>query len=174
MTLQVFLVFAGLSLLAIGGANPLLPEMHRVFVEERGWIAEHDFAQLFALAQAAPGPNMLSASAMGWAVAGVPGLFAATAGILGPAALVAYLAGGLTERFRDARWLKPAQFGLVPVAVGLIAASGLLMAEAAATRHWWGVPVFLASAVVLWRTDRSPLWVLAGGALAGLLFVRPG
>ncbi len=172
MTLHLLFLFAGLSLLAIGGANPLLPEMHRLLVEERRWIGEHDFAQLFALAQAAPGPNILSASAMGWAVAGVPGLLAATAGILGPAALLAYVAGGLTDRFRHAWWLKPAQFGLVPVAVGLIAASGLLMAEAAALRHWWGMPVFLASALVLWRTDHSPLWVLAGGALAGLLLTR--
>lgn len=174
MTLQVLLIFAGLSLLAIGGANPLVPEMHRVFVEQRGWIAEHDFAQLFALAQAAPGPNMLSASVMGWAVAGGPGMLAATAGILGPSAVLAYVVGGLTQRFREARWLKPAQFGLVPVAVGLIAASGLLLAEAAATRHWWGVPVAAASALVLWRTDRSPLWVLAGGALAGLVALRLG
>lgn len=167
MILQLLLIFGTLSLLAIGGANPLLPEMHRQLVELRGWIGEAEFAQLFALAQAAPGPNILAASVMGFAVAGMGGMLAATLGMLVPAGAVAYVVAGALQRFREARWLKPAQFGLVPVAVGLIAASGLIMGESVA-RSWWGALVFLGAAALVWRTSWSPLWALAAGAVAGL------
>lgn len=168
MILQILLVFGTLSLLAIGGANAVLPEMHRQLVELRGWLGEREFAELFALAQAAPGPNILAASVMGWAVAGVFGMLAATIGMLLPAGALAYFVAGVTQRLRDAPWMKPAQFGLVPVAVGLIGASGLIMAEAVAT-SWWGLLVFAGSALFIWRTAHSPLWVLLGGAAAGLL-----
>ena len=168
MTAQIVLVFATLSLLAIGGANPVLPEMHRQLVELRGWLDDRQFTELFALAQAAPGPNILAASAMGWAVAGLSGMLAATFGMLAPAGVLAFAVAGVLKRLGSAPWLRPAQFGLVPVAIGLIAASGLLMAEGAA-QSWWGVLVFLGSAAFVWRTALSPLWVLLAGAAAGLL-----
>jgi chromate transporter len=131
---QLLLTFGTLSLLAIGGANAVLPEMHRQLVEIHGWLDDATFTQLFALAQAAPGPNILAASIMGWRIAGPAGLAVATVGMLLPAAALAWVVAGFTYRMKAAPWLKPAQFGLVPVAVGLIAASGVIMAAAAATR----------------------------------------
>ena len=165
---QLLLTFATLSLLAIGGANAVLPEMHRQLVEIHGWLDDATFTQLFALAQAAPGPNILAASIMGWRIAGPGGLAMATLGMLLPAAALAWCVAGLTHRLRGATWLKPAQFGLVPVAVGLIAASGLIMAEAAST-DWASWAIIAASIAFVWRTAWSPLWVLAGGGLLGLL-----
>ncbi|HZH45558.1 MAG TPA: chromate transporter [Roseococcus sp.] len=164
---QLLLTFATLSLLAIGGANAVLPEMHRQLVVIHGWLDDATFTQLFALAQAAPGPNILAASVMGWRIAGPAGLAVATLGMLLPAAALAWGVAGVTHRLRGAAWLKPAQFGLVPVAVGLIAASGLIMAEAAGT-GWAAWAIIAASAAFVWRTGFSPLWVLAGGGLLGL------
>ena len=165
---QLLLTFGTLSLLAIGGANAVLPEMHRQLVDIRGWLDDATFTQLFALAQAAPGPNILAASLMGWRIAGPGGLAMATLGMLLPAAALAWLVAGLTHRLRGVAWLKPAQFGLVPVAVGLIAASGLVMAEATGT-GWVSWAIIAGSAAFVWRTGFSPLWVLAGGGLLGLL-----
>ena len=164
---QLLLTFATLSLLAIGGANAVLPEMHRQLVVIHGWLDDATFTQLFALAQAAPGPNILAASVMGWRIAGPAGLAVATLGMLLPAAALAWGVAGVTHRLRGAAWLKPAQFGLVPVAVGLIAASGLIMAEAAGT-GWAAWAIIAVSAAFVWRTGFSPLWVLAGGGLLGL------
>lgn len=163
---QIFLTFCLLSLLAIGGANAVLPEMHRQLVEINGWLDDATFGQLFALAQAAPGPNILAASVMGWRIAGPTGLAAATLGMLLPAAILAWSVAGLTARLAKAPWLKPAQFGLVPVAIGLIAASGVIMAEAAGT-GWlpWGI--IAGSALFVWRTAFSPLWALAAGGALG-------
>jgi chromate transporter len=165
---QILLTFGMLSLLAIGGANAVVPEMHRQIVEIHGWMSDATFAQLFALAQAAPGPNILAASVMGWRIAGFGGLLMATLGMILPAAILAYGVAGLTQRLRGALWLKPAQFGLVPVAIGLIGASGLIMADAVA-RSGLGLAIFLGSALCIWRTGLSPLWVLAVGGLLGLV-----
>ena len=170
LLLQITLAFATLSLLAIGGANAVLPEMHRLVVEVHGWMDDATFSQLFALAQVAPGPNILAASVMGWNIAGPAGMAAATIGMLVPAAILAWSMGGLTHRLRGNTWLKPAQFGLVPVAVGLIGASGIIMANSAGTNAL-SFAIIAVSTLFVWRTKRSPLWVLAGGGTLGLLLL---
>jgi chromate transporter len=170
LLLQLLGTFALLSLLAVGGANTVLPEMQRQLVERHGWLDDATFAELYALAQAAPGPNILVASVMGWWIAGAGGLVMATLGMLVPPALLAWGMAGLTHRLRHAPWLRPAQAGLVPVAIGLMLAAGIVMAGAAAVEGGWlGPLIVLAGALVIWRTGWSPMWVLAGGGLAGLL-----
>jgi len=171
MILQVLLTFSILSLVAIGGANAVLPEMHRQLVELRGWLDDATFSQLYALAQAAPGPNILVASVMGWRIAGAGGMAAATFGMLVPAAVLAWGMAGLTHRLRGAPWLKPAQAGLVPVAIGLILAAGITMAAAAHSHGLMPLVVVAVATVFVWRTDYSPLWVLAGGAVLGAAFL---
>jgi chromate transporter len=170
LLLQVFFAFATLSLVAVGGATAVLPEMHRLLVVVHGWMDDGTFTQLFALAQAAPGPNILAASLMGWYIAGVGGLIVATLGMLVPAAILAWYVAGATHRLRGARWLRPAQFGLVPIAVGLIAASGVTLARAATT-GWVTWAILAVSFLVVWRTAYSPLWVLAGGGVLGVLLL---
>ena len=70
---EVAAQFAILSLLSIGGANAVIPEIQRRAVEVEHWMTNADFTQLFALSQAAPGPNVLIVSLIGWKVAGVLG-----------------------------------------------------------------------------------------------------
>ncbi len=167
MILQILLTFSVLSLVAIGGANAVLPEMHRQLVELRGWLDDATFSQLYALAQAAPGPNILVASVMGWRIGGAGGMAAATFGMLVPAAILAWFMAGLMHRLRGAAWLKPAQGGLVPVAIGLILAAGITMAEASHSHGVMSLVVAAVSTVFVWRTNYSPLWVLAGGGMLG-------
>jgi chromate transporter len=169
LLLQLLGTFAMLSLIAIGGANTVLPEMQRQLVERHGWMDGTTFAELYALAQAAPGPNILVASVMGWWIAGSGGLVAATLGMLVPPAVLAWGMAGLTHRLRHAAWLRPAQAGLVPVAIGLLLAAGLVMAEAGIQGGWVGPVIVVVGALVIWRTGWNPMWVLAGGGLAGIL-----
>jgi chromate transporter len=171
LVLQILMTFSILSLVAVGGANSVLPEMHRQLVELRGWLDDTTFSQLYALAQAAPGPNILVASVMGWRIAGGLGLAAATLGMLVPAAVLAWGVGGLTQRLRGAPWLKPAQSGLVPVAIGLILAAGITMAQAAHSHGVMPVLLVVVASIFVWRTDYSPLWVLAGGGVMGALLL---
>ncbi|MCS6892525.1 MAG: chromate transporter [Rhodovarius sp.] len=169
--LEILGTFALLSLLAVGGANALAPEMFRLLVETRGWLDEASFVKLFALSQAAPGPNILAASVMGMAVAGLLGGIIATIGILGPAAILAWTVAGWLDRLKGAWWLKPAQGGLVPIAVGLMAAGGIILGEAAFS--FWAAPLITAgTAAFVALTPRNPLWALLLGGLIGLAFAR--
>jgi len=163
--------FLTLSLLAVGGANAVLPEMHRQVVEVAGWMTDAQFAQSYAIAQAAPGPNMLVVTLIGWNVAGFWGALVSTVAMCGPTCVLAYFVGGIWDKFREAKWRRVVQTGLVPLTIGLIAASGVLLAEGAA-RTWSTAAFTVATAIILMLTRISPIWMLAvGGALgvAGLI-----
>ena len=172
LLLQILVTFSILSLVAVGGANAVLPEMHRQLVELHGWLDDATFSQLYALAQAAPGPNILVASVMGWRIGGWGGMAMATVGMLLPAAVLAWIMAGLVQRLRGAPWLKPAQGGLVPIAVGLLLAAGLVMAEASSQFGLLPLVVVAVSSVFVWRTNYSPLWVLVGGGVLGSILLR--
>ena len=163
--------FLTLSLLAVGGANAVLPEMHRQVVEVAGWMTDAQFAQSYAIAQAAPGPNMLVVTLIGWNVAGFWGALVSTVAMCGPTCVLAYFVGGIWDKFREAKWRRVIQTGLVPLTIGLIAASGILLAEGAA-RTWSTAAFTIATAVILMVTRISPIWMLAIGAglgIAGLI-----
>lgn len=160
--------FLLLSLLAVGGANAVLPEMHRQMVEVHGFMGDRQFAQLFAIAQAAPGPNVLVVTLIGWQVAGPLGALVATIAMCGPTSLLAYFVGGVWDRFRHARWRRAAQAGLIPLTVGLVASAGFVLAQGA-SRSPGALALTIASAAVLFFTRLSPLWMLAAGGLLGLL-----
>lgn len=168
--LDLFIFFARLSLLAVGGANAAVPEMHRRMVDGFGWMTDAEFANAYALANAAPGPNVLVVALLGWRLYGGAGLMSATLGMLGPAWIVAWVAGGWTQRLAGRAWLKAARAGLVPVAIGLTLATGLIMSGAAAIA-WTSYAVTVGAALFVWLSRFSPGWALLGGGLVGILLL---
>nr|WP_314071282.1 chromate transporter [uncultured Roseococcus sp.] len=163
--------FLGISLLSVGGGIAVLPEMHRLVVESHGWMDGLAFAKRYALAQAAPGPNIMVVGLIGWHVAGAVGMVSAMLAMCGPTSLLAYAFARLRRRVAGARWMRVFERGMVPIAIGLIAASGLLLASGAA-EGWLPVAISAGSTLFVWRTRRSPLWVLAVGAVLGALFLH--
>jgi chromate transporter len=164
------LIFSQLSLLAFGGGNTILPEMQRQVVEVHHWMSAQDFSALFALAQAAPGPNMMVVPLVGWHVAGWPGVLVSSLAKFGPSSVLTGVVLGLWKRFKDRPWRRVVQAGLVPMTVGLVVASAMLITEA--TDHSWGLLAITALvAAAMAMTKVHPLWLLAGGALAGLVGV---
>lgn len=166
IALQLFLVFASLSPLAVGGINGLVPEMHRMLVEERGWLASAEFAKLYALAQAAPGPNVISAGLFGYWIGGGVGFVAAMLGIVLPSAALAWFVAGLAQRLADHPMMAALRSGLVPVALGLMGAAGFIMAGAV-DGGWIGIAIVVASTLFVWKSRFTPLWVLAAGGILG-------
>ena len=164
---QVAPQFLLLSVLAIGGVNAVTPEIQRQVVELRHWMNAREFAELFAVAQATPGPNMLIATVIGWRVAGIPGAVVATVCMCGPSSVIVYTVSRVWDRFRDRPWRKILQAGMAPVVVGLIGSSGYVLAKGAAS-DWRGVAVSAASAARVWKTRLNPLWALAGAAILAL------
>jgi chromate transporter len=159
-------IFSELSLLAFGGGNTILPEMQRQVVDVHHWMSARDFSAMFALAQAAPGPNMMVVTLVGWRVAGWPGVLVTSLAKFGPSSVVTGLAMQVWNRFKDAPWRRVVQAGLVPVTVGLVCASAALITQASV--HQWVLGVITAICVLMTLTKRiHPLWALAFGALAG-------
>lgn len=159
--------FALLSLFAIGGANAAVPEMHRVAVELQQWMTDRQFADLFAIAQVSPGPNVIIVTLIGYQAAGVAGALVATFAMCGPTCLFAFYMGRTWEKFRDAHWRNAIQTGLVPVSIGLIAASAYILALAAGGT-WVAGAITVATAAFAYFTRLNPLWLFMAAGLIGL------
>ena len=162
LTLQ----FAVLSLLAFGGANAVVPEIHRQAVAVHHWMSDKDFAALFAIAQAAPGPNVMISTLVGWKAAGLAGALIATIAMCGPSCLLSFAVVRVWDRYRDAPWRPVVAGGLAPVTVGLISASAWLLTRAA-DLQWRLAIVTAVTALVGYFTKLNPLWCLAAAALLG-------
>jgi chromate transporter len=164
LTAQFFV----LSLLSIGGANAIIPEIHLRVVEMKHWMTDEDFAQLFALSQAAPGPNVLIVSLIGWKVAGVIGGIVAMLAMSGPSSVLTYGVAHAWDRFRDAPWRIAIQRAVAPITVGLILASGYVLTRTA-DHTWAAFAITGATLLLVLRTRLHPLWMLGAAAVLGAL-----
>lgn len=156
-----------LSLVAVGGVASIVPELHRQTVELSGVLTEQQFADLFAIGQAAPGPNVLFVTLIGWQLAGFPGAVLATAAITVPTCTITYFVSRVWERFKYARWRIAMQKGAVSVTIGFVAASALLIARAA-DQNLTAFGITAATAAIALWGRMNPLWALAAAAGLGL------
>jgi chromate transporter len=160
--------FALLSLLAVGGAISLASEMQRYLVVEHGWIDALQFNASIAIAQAAPGPNILFVALIGWSVAGPMGMLATMAGIMVPSSILTFMVGRLRHARRDALAVQAFSVGLAPLTIGLLMATGWVLALPLVA-HPVSMLLVPATIVFMLKTQRSPLWMIAVGAAVGAL-----
>jgi chromate transporter len=159
--------FAILSLFAMGGANAAVPEMHRLAVDVMRWMSDRQFADMFALAQVAPGPNVIVVTLIGYHVAGIAGAAVTTAAMCGPSCVFAFYMGRVWERFKHAPWRVAIQAGLVPISVGLVGASAVVLTRAS-DQNWFALLITAAAAAFAYVTRWNPLWMFAVAALLGV------
>jgi chromate transporter len=165
---SLFLHFAMLSLLAIGGAITTAPDMQRLVVGERGWLSDAQFTSSVAIAQAAPGPNVLFVAVVGWNIAGLAGVAATLAGSLLPSATLALAAIRYGDARRESRGMRAFTAGMAPLTLGLLLATGWVLTEP--VRDSLGAMLLVPFTVVmLVRTRISPIWLVAVGAVIGAL-----
>jgi chromate transporter len=165
---DLFLQFTLLFFVAFGGATALLPEMQRVVVEEKHWLDETTFIHLYAIAQAAPGPNGLVVTLIGWEVAGLAGAMVATLAMCLPMSIVIYFLFRHWERFRGAPWQQAVQVGVAPLAVGLVFSGATLIARSV-DLGLMGLGVMATTIALSLKTKLHPLWYIGLGAAAGAL-----
>lgn len=158
--------FGLMSLFAVGGAAAAVPEMHRIAVEVHHWMTEKQFADAYAISQLSPGPNVLIVTLIGYAVAGIPGALAATLAMCLPTALLAYSVSRLLNRSAASRWPAIIQAALVPLSIGLMAASALILAQAT-DKNLVALLLTGVVAVIAFATRMNPLWLLLAGAILG-------
>lgn len=169
--------FLMLSLLSVGGPIATTPDMHRYLVEQRHWLSHEQFSQAIALAQAAPGPNMLFIGLMGWHIGmntggtGAALLAVATTltGILLPSSILMLATAQWGHRNRERRAVRAFRQGMAPIVIAMLLSTSWILGSA--SRQWrsdWPLWLLtLASGLILWRTRVHLLWVLAGGAVLG-------
>jgi chromate transporter len=173
LLIQIARVFAVLSLVSIGGANAVLPEIRRQVVDVQGWMNDAVFTNLFAISHAAPGPNIILVSLIGGQLAGLAGLLVATLAIMIPSCSLAFLARRAVNRWSDRRWIGLLKEGLVPVALGLILASGISMMRTA-DHDALTTAISLATAAFVVISRRNPLWAIAPGTCVYVAALRLG
>jgi chromate transporter len=131
-------------------------------------MSDRQFADIYAISQLSPGPNVLIVTLIGYAVAGFGGAIVATLAMCVPTAVLAYYVSRLLRRQTKSPWPAIIQSALVPLSIGLMAASALIVARAADT-NWTAVILTLAVAAVAFSTRLNPLWLLLAGGLLGLV-----
>jgi chromate transporter len=160
--------FASLSLVSIGGGNTVLPEIHRAAVQDKQWMSDQQFADIYAISEAAPGPSSMISSLVGYKAAGLPGALVAIVAILAPSSLLMYVACLTWERFRTAKWRIAFEKGLAPVSLGLLFSSGLTVLRSA-DHSLVAYAISAVTLVALLRTKISPLFVMAAAGVLGAL-----
>jgi chromate transporter len=175
--LQLFTHFMSLSLLAVGGAITTAPDMHRYLVDQQGWLTDSQFNASIAIAQAAPGPNVLFVALMGWNVGlnagglwhALLGVLVSMLGIMLPSSTLTYLASRWGHENRDLRAVRAFKQGMAPIVIALLIATGWILASAHGdpARDWPLWLVTVVTALIVWRTRLHLLWLLGAGALLG-------
>ena len=182
--LNLFFYYISISLLAVGGAIATAPDMHRFLVERQGWLTDLQFNASIAIAQAAPGPNVLFIALLGWNVginaggagpagwaSGALGMVLSMVGIMLPSTTLTWLATRWGHRNRERRSVRAFKQGMAPVVIGLLLATAWLLGSAHSNPATdWALWLLTAvCALLVWRTRLHLLWLLGAGALLGAL-----
>ena len=183
--LHLLVYFLTLSLMAVGGAITAAPDMHRYLVDGNHWLTETQFTSSIAIAQAAPGPNVLFIALLGWNVGlnagggsgpqawtlGALGVTISMVGILLPSSLLTWQASRWGQRNRDKRGVRAFKQGMAPLVIGLLLATGWLLGSASGQwqKDWKLWLLSLVCTLMVWRTRIHLLWLLGSGALLGAL-----
>jgi chromate transporter len=165
--LALFSHFLLLSLLSIGGAITVAPDMHRVMVEQMGLLTDAQFNASIAIAQASPGPNVLFVAVMGYQAAGLLGAAVTLVGIMLPSTTLALAAARWGHARRDWRAVQAFKAGMAPIVIALMFATGWILS--AETPGWRHLLLTAAAAIIVWRTRIHLLVLIAVGGLLGAL-----
>jgi chromate transporter len=175
--LTLFVHYLSLSLLSVGGAITTASEMHRYLVEQQRWLTDAQFNASIAIAQSAPGPNILFVALLGWNVGlnsgsfatGLLGVLVTMVGIMLPSTTLTYLAARWGHRNRDLRAVRAFKLGMAPIVIALLVATGWILAGANSNpaQDWRLWLLTVATALIIWRVKIHLLWLLGAGAVLG-------
>lgn len=163
----LFVHFTLLSLMAIGGVSAVLPDMQRYVVEANQWMSAHQFADAYALGQAAPGPNLMFVTLVGWDVAGLPGAIATTVALTVPPLVLTLMIMRFSAQNPDAPLGLAIRRGLAPITIGLMLASGWILLSST-DHNWRGYVLTALTIAAVTQTRLNPLWLIVGGAILGI------
>ena len=165
--LALFLHYLMLSAISVGGVQAIVPDMYRYVVEVHPWMTGKQFADAYSIAQAAPGPNMMYVTLIGWKVAGWAGAMATTLSLVIPSAVFSLMLARLSKRDSYPSLGRALRRGLAPIAIGFSIASAWILVRTV-NHDWHGYLLTALTVVIVLRTRLNPLWLIGAGALAGI------
>lgn len=168
LTLKLFLVFAGMSVMLFGGGYVFIPLIQKIVVDGHGWVTNQEFIDAIAMSQITPGPILVSAAFIGLKVAGFAGAVAATLGIYIPPALLMVGSTRVLGYIKKSQAIRAALRGIRPAVVGMIAAAAFTVG-ATAPQHWVSILIFAAALIALMRLKVQIVWVIPAAGLTGLV-----
>jgi len=173
--LAVIWDFLSLSLFSLGGGNTLLNEYHHMAVDQYCWLTSRQFAEIYAIAEAAPGPSSMIVGLLGMGAAVREGPFwgvisgvAAEIAILLPSTLLMVVAALSWNRLRHSPWRVAFERGLGPITLGILFAVGLKILRIS-DHDTPAYAVSLVVCVLMLRTKISPLWFMTVAGVMGAL-----
>jgi chromate transporter len=172
--LALIMVFSPISLLSFGGGQATIPEMQRQSVAVHAWLTDAQFADVYAISRAAPGPSTLIVALIGWQVSGFLGALVATLAVFVPSSLLMYAASAWWQRNDGSAIRRAIELGLAPVAVGLVFAGAVIVLDAA---HAGLLALVTTAAVCLLQSTTRISTYTTVGVVAGsylILFAVSG
>lgn len=170
LLVSLFVVFAPLSLMAIGGGSSILGELQHSVVDGRHWLTNKAFLDMFAISRVAPGPGTLIVTLMGWHLAGWAGAIVATIAIFAPSSLLVVVIAHIWHSRPNAAWQGAIVYGLAPLAAGLVLSSAItLLSNARGGWVAWSVAVGIGVAARKVKLGPLTLMIIGSFAFCGLL-----
>jgi chromate transporter len=168
--LALVALFAPLSLLSFGGSNSVIADIAHQSVAVKHWTSDREFADLFALSRAAPGPGSMLCALIGWKIAGLAGALVATLAFYLPASLLLFVAAKIWGRWRGSAWHQAVERGMAPIAAGLFLSGGVAVLRVAPAGLAAWLAAGLATAALLYWPKLHPVpLLLASGAIFGMI-----
>lgn len=169
--LGLFLKLSAFSLVAFGGVNALLPVLFNLAVHQEQWIDVQTFSDYFAIAQAAPGPNFMTVTLIGWHVYGVLGALLATLAIAWPSSIMIYFLQRFIMGMKNPLSKKTIQYAAAALAIGLVLASAWEI-SLQINQSLAAYLLTIGTIAITFLTRWHPLYLIAiGGALGVLGFI---
>jgi len=169
--LSLFLKLSAFSLIAFGGVNALLPVLFDLAVNQEHWIDVQTFSDYFAIAQAAPGPNFMTVTLIGWHIYGVVGALLATFAVSWPSSIMIFFLQRFIMGMKNPLSKKTIQYSAAALAIGLVLSSAFEIALQ--INHSMAAYVLTIGTIAITLLTRwHPLYLIAiGGALGVLGFI---
>lgn len=165
---KLFFTFAGMSVMLFGGGYVFVPMIQEVVVQGNNWVTQTEFIDGIAMGQITPGPILISATFIGFKVAGLAGALVATIGIFLPPAIIMVAATNVLERIKHSALIQASLRGIRPAVVGMIFTAAVVIGDTAVS-HGWSLLIFSVALIALMRFKLDVIWIIPTAGLFGLV-----
>ena len=166
LLISLFIKLSLFSFVAFGGIIAVLPSLFDLTVNQEHWIDAATFADFFAIAQAAPGPNFMTLTLIGWHVYGLVGAIVASIAICWPSSIMVFYLERYITGIQDLEKKKIIQYAAASLAVGLVLTSSWKL-TVSFNDHWTAMVLTIAVIAITQFSKIHPLYLSAAGALIG-------